>query len=128
MIIKSLSKHKIQLEHRVPIYVSGFDNPVSHIDIEIRYKKDKDYRNSYYLIKKSVDKYTEKLAFKWKIGNIRYNLNSSYTISGITPHFLPKNINGDSLSNVVQFFMIDDQTFVSKMRNKKLNDILGEII
>ena len=119
-----LSKNKIQLEHKIPIHIKGFDSPITFIDIKARYKKDK--LSNYSLIRSSIDSYLETLSFKWKIGTYTQS-GSKYKINGITPHFLPQKIGNDSFM-VVQFILVDDTTFLSKMRGKKLNDLLNEVI
>jgi len=78
MKLTKLSKLKIQLEYQVPVYIKGFDKPVTKLDTSIRYKRDKD-TGVYNVINRSVSKHIENLAFRWKIGEISPNYNGRYT-------------------------------------------------
>jgi len=61
MKVTRLSRLKIQLEYNVPVYMRGFDKPAHTIEL-IRYKKDKNTK-VYNLMKSSVDRYVQNLAF-----------------------------------------------------------------
>jgi len=123
-----LSKNKILLEHNVPIYVKGFDNPVSNIDMKVRYKWGKDYgtipsKEGFVIMLSSVSKSLENLAFKWKMCKA-HSVGNKYMIQGVTPHYTRKNV-GDVDLLVVKYIQIEDEGFIQRLRDKKLNDILG---
>lgn len=127
MKLSRLSKLKIQLDHKVPVYIKGFDKPTTRIDISIRYKKDKD-TGVYNIISKSVSKHIENLAFRWKIGDISSHSNGKYKVNGIKAKYgLQYNIQELGILgkiDVISHILVDDETFISKMREEKLNDIL----
>ena len=123
-----LSKNKILLEHNVPIRVKGFDNPVSNIDMKVRYKWSKDYgaipsKEGFVIMLSSVDKSLEYLAFKWKMCKA-HSVGNKYKIQGVKPHYIRKNVDGTDLL-VVKYIEIDDEGFIQRLRDKRLNDILG---
>ena len=123
-----LSKNKILLEHSVPIRVKGFDNPVSNIDMKVRYKWSKDYgtvpsTEGFVIMLSSVDKSLENLAFKWKMFKA-HRVGNKYKIQGVKPHYIRKNVDGTDLL-VVKYIEINDEGFIQRLRDKRLNDILG---
>lgn len=132
--VKKLSKNKSQLEYKIPVYIKDVEKPATFLDVQIRYQRDTDYKFNkiYRLIKKSVYTYQERLAFRWKIGDInntRSGLNGRYKINGIVPHFKSSSkVDDSTFDAVLTHFIVEDETFLAKMRSKKLNDILGEII
>ena len=122
-----LSKNKFLLEYNVPIYIKGQSAPVSNIDISIKYKWNKDYsfipsRLGYVIVKSSVDKCLEKLAFKWKVCNAQ-RIGNKYVIEGVKAHYMKKEFDGDELM-MVKFIMVENEEFLMKLREKKLNELL----
>jgi hypothetical protein len=126
MKVTRLSRLKIQLGYNVPVYMKGFDKPLHTIDVLIRYKKDKNTK-VYNLIRSSVDRYVENLAFRWKVGDIKQSLSNRYTIKGITPHYTSRfgEIEGVVMDVQLKYILIEDENFISVIRNKKLEDILN---
>lgn len=129
MKITKLSYKKIEVEYKIPI-VTNFNQsrPMEQL-VKIRYSKDPSYRNKYTIIRGSVHTYLESLHFKYKVGKSSPSYNG-YKIQNITPNY-SKNVNalfeGKSITLVDFLDRIDisDGTFISKVRDKKLEELLG---
>jgi len=121
-----ISKNKILLEYNVPIRVKGFDNPVSNLDIKVRYRWGKDWvskEGGFVMVLSSIDKSLETLAFKWKICNA-HRIGSRYVINGVKPHYIRKKVDGLDLL-VVSYIEVEDERFIQRLRDKKITDVLG---
>ena len=138
--INRLSYKKIEIEYKVPLVTNFHQSQYSGITnksgmnqiVKIRYTKDTEIRNRYNLIRGSVQFYIEALHFKYKIGkSIPGYYGKGYSISNITPNYT-KGVNTIfegktiSLDNFLERIDIGDSSFISTIRNKKLEEILGD--
>ena len=124
--ITRLSKRKVQLDYRVPVYMALDDGLkiAETIKISIRYAMDISIYENYYPIEKSVDYPIQNLYFRNKVGSVMQH-GGKYHVSGIKARYQNNvKIDGILYTKLVDAYLVTDKNYISIIRNKKLEEIL----
>lgn len=128
MKVDKVSKIKTHIICDIPVFMVGHDRPVDTIkNVLLRFRKHHERtKREYNLIKKSIDIQIENLARRERIGNILTNwVAGGRKVNDINPTYENIVIDGYTF-NMVKAIMVADKTYLSVIRNKKLEKILNE--
>lgn len=128
MKVDKVSKIKTHIICDIPVFMVGHERPVDTLkNVLLRYRKNcVRTKREYSLIRKSIDIQIENLARRDRIGNILTNWSAGgRKVNDINATYENVVIDG-YVFNMVKAIMVADKTYLSVIRNKKLEKILNE--
>jgi len=117
--IDKVSKTKTHITCEIPVYMTGYDKPVDNLTITLRYRRVAKLRNKEYrLVRRSIDMALESFSRRERVGSVNSFSRSSKVVD-IKPIY--KNIIIDDYTyDMVKYIMVDDRSYLSNVRDKKL--------